>query len=309
MYQDASEQNEQSIILEQATYTNSYSVFVPWANSIAFKVNSFRYQEQRTSMRIAEDFLANLGFVRDDLENEASIQTYFSSIGTAMLSFASLEDNAQFKKIKLPVPTPLKMSLENLIKSRRSQRQYTGDSISLQYTASIIKAAMGITTTNEVSIGVNASTSMSYRAVPSAGGLFPIELTLVALNVDELEKGIYQYNPSEDSLVKLHDSASVDALLECFSVPEELISIQRAGFICLLIGSAPKAMYKYGNRGLGFTLHEVGGISQNIHLAVTSLGLGSVDCAGYFNNEAHQVLKLDGIYKHLFHTIVIGVSQ
>lgn len=309
MNQDVSGQNEQSIILEQATYTNSYTAFVPWANSIGFKINSFRYQEQRSSMRIAEDFLANLGFSRDDVESESSIQAYFGSIGTAMLSFANLEDNDQFKKVKLPIPAPLRMSLENIIKDRRSQRQYTGDSIPLQYAASIVKAAMGITTTNEVNIGVNVSTSISYRSVPSAGGIYPIELYIVSLNVNKLEKGIYQYNPSEDSLVKLYNHNKVDKLLECFSVPEDLISIKRSGFICLLIGTAPKAMYKYGNRGLGFTVHEVGGISQNIHLAVTSLGLGSVDCASYFNDEAHQILKLDGIYKHLFHTIVIGVSQ
>lgn len=309
MKPDVLGQNEQSKILEQATYTNNYTAFVPWANSIGFKINSFRYQEQRSSLRIAEDFLANLGFSRDDVESESSMQAYLGSIGTTMLSFASLEDNDQFKKVKLPVPAPLRMSLENIIKDRRSQRQYTGDSISLQYAASIIKAGMGITTTNEVGIGINASTSISFRSVPSAGGIYPIEMYIVSLNVDKLEKGIYQYNPAEDSLVKIYSNDKVDKLLESFSVPEDLISIKRSGFICLLIGTAPKAMYKYGNRGLGFTLHEVGGISQNIHLAVTSLGLGSVDCASYFNDEVHQVLKIDGIYKHLFHTIVIGVSQ
>ena len=77
MKPDVSGRDEQSIILEQASYTNSYSAFVPWANSISFKINSFRYQEQRLSMRIAEDFLANLGFTRDDVESECSMQTYF----------------------------------------------------------------------------------------------------------------------------------------------------------------------------------------------------------------------------------------
>ncbi|MBA3537314.1 MAG: SagB/ThcOx family dehydrogenase [Tatlockia sp.] len=303
------EQDEQSQILEQATYSNNYSPFIPWANSIGFKINSFRYQEHSLSMRLAEDFLANLGFTRDNVESECSIQTYFDDIGKTLLSFPSLEDNQQFKKINLAKTAPLKLSLENLIKNRRSIRHYTGDSVSLDYVASIVKAGIGVTSTCEVSLGKNSSTSLSLKAAPSAGGIYPVELYLVSLNIDKLEKGIYQYNPSEDCLVKLYQHETVNKLLECFSVTEDLISIKRAAFICLLIGSAPKLMYKYGNRGVGFTIHEVGSISQNIHLAVTSLGLGSVDCASYFNDEAHRVLNIDGIYRHLFHTIVIGVSQ
>lgn len=309
MKSDISDQDEQSIILEQASYTNSYSAFIPWANSIGFKVNSLRYQEQRLSTRLAEDFLANLGFTRDDVESECSMQTYFESIGSAMLSFSSIEDNDQLKKIKLPNGAPLRMSLENLIRDRRSVRQYTGDSIPLNYAASIIKAGLGVTSTQEISLGQTATTSLSFRAVPSAGGIYPTELYLVSLNVDRLEKGIYQYNPAEDCLVRLYGNDAVEKLLNCFSVPEDLISIKRSGFLCLLIGSAPKSMYKYGNRGLGFTIHEVGSISQNIHLAVTSLGLGSVDCASFFSDEAHRLLNLDGVFRHLFHTIVVGVSQ
>lgn len=305
----SSEINKQAIILEQATYTNNYSAFVPWSNSIGFKINSFRYQEQRLTMRIAEDFLANLGFTRDNIESECSMQMYFDDIGKAMLSFSGLEDNQQFKKIPLPKVAPLKMSLENAIKNRRSVRQYTGDNVPLTYVASIIKTTFGITATNEVSLGSDSTATLNFRSVPSAGGLYPADLYIVSLNIDNLGKGIYQYNPTEDCLVKIFNNDTVDELLKSFSVTEDLISIQRAGFICLLIGSAPKSMYKYGNRGLGFTIHEIGGLSQNIHLAVTALGIGSVDCASYFSDEAHHILKIDGIYRHLFHTIVVGISQ
>lgn len=303
------EQDEQSKILEQATYTNNYAAFVPWSNSISFKINSFKYQEQRQTMRIAEDFLANLGFTRDNVESECSMQPYFDDIGKTILSFSGLEDNQQFEKIYLPNAAPLSMSLNNVIKNRRSIRQFTGDCISLEYVASIIRAGLGVTSEDEVSVGQTSTATLSYRASPSAGGIYPNELYIASLNVDKLAVGIYQYNAAEDCLVKIYNEDTVNALLNTFSTKEDQISIRRAGFICLLIGSAPKSMYKYGSRGLGFTIHEIGAISQNIHLAVTSLGIGSVDCASYFNDEAHRILQLDGIYRHLFHTIVIGVSQ
>lgn len=303
------EQDEQSKILEQATYANNYAAFVPWSNSISFKINSFKYQEQRQTMRIAEDFLANLGFTRDNVETECSMQPYFDDIGKTILSFSGLEDNQQFEKIYLSNVAPLSMSLDKVIKNRRSIRQFTGDSVSLEYVASIVKAGSGITVEDEVSVGKSSTTTLSYRTAPSAGGIYPNELYIASLNVDKLAVGIYQYNALEDCLVKIYNKSTVDKLLETFSTKEDQISIKRAGFVCLLIGSAPKSMYKYGSRGLGFTIHEIGAISQNIHLAVTSLGIGSVDCASYYNDETHRILNLDGIYRHLFHTIVIGVSQ
>lgn len=302
-------QDDQAFVIEQAVYSNGYTAYIPWSNSIGFKVNAFRHQEQTYSIQIAHDFLANISFVRNDVESECSMQTYFESTGTVMLSFSSLEDNKQFKKIELPDAAPLRMSFDSIIQRRRSIRQYTGDSVSLSYLASIIKASMGITTTQEVNLMSGGTTSMSYRATPSAGGVYPVELYVVALNIEKLEQGIYQYNAAENCLVNIHNKEIALKLLESFSVQEDQISIKRSGFIGLLIGTPDKAIHKYGNRGLGFTFHEVGAISQNIHLAATCLGLGSVDCASYYNDEAHRILRIDGIHKNLLHTVVVGVSQ
>ncbi|MFC3909013.1 SagB/ThcOx family dehydrogenase [Legionella dresdenensis] len=296
-------------ILEHATYTNGYSPFVPWSNSIGFKVQSLRFQEKHSSSSIAEDFLANIGFTRNDIESECSMQTYLESVGSVMLSFSCTEDNNHLRKIALPQSVPLKMSLDSVLKSRRSIRQYTGDSISFEYLATVARAALGITSTSEVNLNDGSSTSINLRTQPSAGGIYPTELYIACLNVKKLDRGIYQYNPVEDCLVQLFDEKDTLKLLECFSVQEDQISLSRASAICLLAGSAAKSMYKYGNRGLGFTLHEIGSISQNIHLAITALGLAGVDCASYYNAEIHNLMKFDGIYKHLFHAIVIGVGR
>lgn len=299
----------EATLVEQSTYQNGYSTYVPWSKSIGFKVNSVKLQEQSTQSNLAEDFLSNMGFVRDNVESDYSIRAFLEPAGTVMLSLAHQEDNNHLEKITLPPSVPLKMSLDSVIKARRSVRQYTGDKVPLMYLATILRTACGVTANNTVELYNNNSATLSFRASASAGGIYPTEIYIAALNVDKLPRAIYQYNPIEDCLVKLYCKDTVEKLLKNFCIPEDQIAIERAGFICLLSGSAAKCMNKYGNQGLGFTLHEIGSISQNIHLAVTAVGMGSVDCASFYVNEMQKTLNMDGIYKHLFHTIIVGISK
>lgn len=299
----------QASILEQATYQNGYSAFIPSSKSIGFKVHSIKFQDHAASIRLAEDFLTNLGFCNNDLESEYSVLSFLLPAGTVMLSLNNQEDNNHIKKIPLPKSAPLKMAFDDVIKSRRSIRHYTGDKVPLTYLATVLRISQGISSTSNVDLQNGATTNISFRTIASAGGIYPIDIYVAALNVDGLEKAIYQFNPLEESLIKLYDNTIVDQFLTTFATTEKQISLKQAGFICLLVGTASKSMHKYGNLGLAFTLHEAGSISQNIHLAITALGLGSVDCASYLSNEAHKTLKLDGVYKHLFHTIIVGTSQ
>jgi SagB-type dehydrogenase family enzyme len=303
------EKNLQANLLEQSTYQNGYSAYVPWSKSIGFKVHSMRLQEQAVNSHLAKDFLANLGFTRNDMESEYSIRSFLEPTGTVMLSLTHKEDNNHLEKVSLPASVPLKMALDVVMKARRSIRHYTGDKVPLVYLATILRSACGITSSNEMDLNNGSSATLNFRSSASAGGIYPTDLYIVALNVEKLDRAIYQYNPTEDCLVKLFNKEAVENLLNAFSITEDQISIQRSGFICLLTGSAAKSMHKYGSQGLSFTLQEVGSISQNIHLAVTALGMGSVDCASFYLNEVHYALNMDGIYKHLFHTIIVGISQ
>lgn len=299
----------QMIALEQAVYCNGYTTYIPNNEAIGFKLYTTKQYDRNSAQKLADDFIVNLGLYKNDIESEHSILSFLLAAGTNMLSHTNREDNDHLTKIALTKSLALKMGIEDVIKSRRSIRHYTGDRVSLAYLSTILRLAYGITQESETRLHNGATAMLAARSCASAGGIYPIDIYVAAINVNGLEKGIYQYNPSEDALYKHHDENSLNKLLNCFSTSEEQITLKRAGFICLLVGSAAKSMQKYGNLGLAFTLHEIGSISQNIHLAVTAIGLGSVDCASYYRNQAHQILCLDGLYQHLFHTVLIGTTQ
>jgi SagB-type dehydrogenase family enzyme len=299
---------EKASIIEQSTYQNGYGILTKRATSIGFKVNTLKTTQCNSITKLSNDFIVNLGMQRNDNESQHSILSYLMPNGSMMLSQTNQEDNDDFEKHTLPTSISLKMSLENTLKQRRSKRHFTGDKAPLNYLATILRAAYGITGSTEANHTRSEPINLNLRTTPSAGGIYPIDLYIAALNIDGIKQSIYQYNPTEDKLIKLYTEAHVEKLLNAFATNEEQINLRRSAFICLMIGSPEKSMRKYGNLGLSFTLHEVGSISQNIHLATTALGLGSVDCASYYRDEAHKVLNIDGLYMNLLHTIIIGVS-
>src|SRR5579864_9441729 len=126
--------------LEHAVFYNSYSGFIPNRRSIGFKTHALRLQEASPPFLLADDYIANLGFVRDDLESEHSMRSFLMPAGIDMLSLVNQEDTSYLKKIKLPTNVPRKMALDAVIKKRRSLRHYTGDKIPLAYLATVLRA-------------------------------------------------------------------------------------------------------------------------------------------------------------------------
>ncbi|PKL72899.1 MAG: dehydrogenase, partial [Methanobacteriales archaeon HGW-Methanobacteriales-2] len=85
------------------------------------------------------------------------------------------------------------MSVDQAIQNRRSVRTFSTTALTLQDVSQLLWASQGIT-----------DSERNYRAAPSAGHVFPMEIYLVTGNnsVKELEAGIYHYNPFNNTLEK-----------------------------------------------------------------------------------------------------------
>lgn len=301
---DISEMDLMNIVM----CNNGYNLKTPWAKSIGFRPNSLKYAEQEKFQQVALDFLVNSRLKRSDRELESSIESYLEDSGIAMLAKMPYEDLSNYQKINLVDGPSLDLDLGSTINQRRSSRAFTQDKISFGYLSTILRAANGISAEAEVPLNmINREVSLYFRTVPSGGGLYPITAYIAVLNIDGLEQGIYRYHPYTDSLYLTIDKTGIDKIMAACSIPESFISISRSSCIVLFMGSPWKSMRKYGARGMRFMLHEVGSISQNIHLSVASLGLGSVDCGSYYDEEIHNLMGVDGVNNAFLHAIIIGV--
>jgi SagB-type dehydrogenase family enzyme len=292
----------------QAVDINSTKELALWVDGTALCTAGLRYRALSFSQmtRLAEDFLINTRNVRDNRESEASILHYFEDVNTFVLSLSESTEIGDLRTFRLPDSVPLRMELGDAIRHRRSHRLFTGDPVPLDYLATVIRSAIGKTGEADVELATGQHATLQFRSTPSGGKLFPVELYVAALNVTKLKKSVYRYDAGRDALVEVGEADVVDRLVASISTPEEILSASRANALLLLIAKPWRTMRKYGARGMRFVFMEAGYIAQNIHLACTGLGLASVDCASVYDDEAHEALKMDGLFETLVHIVVFG---
>ncbi|SRR5579883_419841 len=300
-------EKQDSYLLSSAIYENSYSAMVPWLHSIGLQNHGLHFRENSRHYSLAEDYLINSKNVRHDLEFDHSVRKYLEDTGVTMVSLSGQEELSH-QKITLPESVPLNLALSEAMRLRRSKRHFTGDAIPLNYLATLLRASNGISYQSRVQLMNGGNVTLHARTVSSAGALYPIDIYFAPLNVNPIAKGIYHYHPRADAVTAIDDEKSIKKLLKTFSAPEEFISISQAAVIVVITAKPCKTTRKYGERGLRFVLHEAGSISQNIHLAVAGLGLGSIDCASFYDDEMATALNLNSQFEIPLHSIIIGVD-
>jgi len=295
-------------LLNAAVWGDSYDIYNT-ADALGFKTNSFHHAVLSPTQRLSEDFLVNSRLRRHDPELNNSIEMYLEDAGVSMISLLGNEDMHANQCLSLPESIPLHLEVGAALVRRRSARQYTGDKISCSVLATIIRSAMGVTASAEITLEDESQVRLHFRSIPSSGGLYPLDLYIVVIHVQGINPGIYRYLPKQDQLIKVADQDSIPGILDACSVSDDSINCSRANALFLLSGQAWRCMRKYGNRGMRFLFQECGAIAQNINLAVTALGLGSVECGGFYDDEVNKLLKLDGVFNAFLHAIVVGVSE
>ena len=202
-------------------------------------------------------------------------------------SLKQTEAANKIKTIKLPPPMVKgKISLEEAIKKRRSERDFQDRALTLRQVSQILWAAQGITEERGFK-----------RAAPSAGALYPLELYLVVKKVKELEAGVYHYRPANHTLDLMlrgnYQTSLAEACLGQMFIAEAPVSL-------VIAAEYERTTAKYGKRGLRYVHVEVGHVGENICLQVVALGLGTVTIGAFWDEEVSRRLSLPKNYKSLY---------
>ena len=181
------------------------------------------------------------------------------------------------------LPSPLlagRMSLEEAIATRRSVREFTDKSLTLKEISQLCWAGQGIT-----------DPGGRFRAAPSAGALYPIELYLVTAD------GIDHYQP-ENHRLKTHLTGDVRRLLQRAALNQEAIGDAP---MCVVVAAVVKrTARKYGERAERYCFIEAGHVAQNILLQATALHLAGVPVGAFADEKVTTVLKLPKDHRVLY---------
>jgi|SaaInl4_150m_RNA_FD_contig_31_1520276_length_3142_multi_5_in_0_out_0_2 SagB-type dehydrogenase family enzyme len=161
-------------------------------------------------------------------------------------------------------------SLEQTLAQRRSHRTFAETPLTLAQLAQLLWAGQG------------RSGDYDGRTAPSAGGVHPLRLHVVAGRVDDLEPGVYRYRPATHDLETLA-SGDMRAELRDATGHQECLG---EGAADIVIGAAAgPTRERYGERGLRYLHMEAGHVGQNVALQATALGL-AVTTVAAFDDEA-----------------------
>jgi len=184
--------------------------------------------------------------------------------------------------IKLPGPSLRgKVSVEEAMSRRKSVRDFSEQALKLEEVSQILWACGG---------RAYDSVTSATRTYPSAGGLYPLEIYLVAGNVESLEKGFYRYHWKDHS-INLLKRGDIRSALARAALGQMFIQTAPASVVITAVYSKTKRFY--GERGEVRYVHmDSGHAAQNVYLEAVSMGLGTVAVGAFHDRRVKEVLGL-----------------
>lgn len=178
------------------------------------------------------------------------------------------------------------MSLEEAIKTRRTERTFSNTPLTFKQISQLAWAGQGITEEGE---------NAFKRAAPSAGALYSIDVFYVIGDncVEGMMAGIYKYIPNTHSFefVRMGDwriPIAEASLYQMFQADAPLNVVMTAEYA--------RSTVKYGDRGVQYSHMEVGLISENILLQGVALGLKTCIIGAFYDDVIQDIMQVPEDY-------------
>jgi SagB-type dehydrogenase family enzyme len=145
--------------------------------------------------------------------------------------------------------------------------------------------------------GQGISHSSGKRTAPSAHALYPLSLYLVAGESDDLETGLYLYEPRAHALDTVGHG---DLRQELYGAAlEDQPWVRDCAGLIVIAGDVAGTITEFahqppdGLRGQRYLYMEAGAAAENIALQAAELGLGTVVVGGFDDERVKEVMGVD----------------
>lgn len=184
--------------------------------------------------------------------------------------------------MKLPAPRQTsRIPLEEALLRRRSVRAFAPTPLGDLEHAQLLWAAQGIT-----------DHAQGYRAAPSAGALYPLEIYLAT------HAGLFRYQPTPHALEAI-TSRDLRATLCEAALGQEMV--RDAPSVFVLVGVQARTARKYGEaRAERYVQLEAGHAAQNLLLQAVALDLAAVPVGAFDDDDVRRGLGLPASHQPLY---------
>jgi SagB-type dehydrogenase family enzyme len=178
------------------------------------------------------------------------------------------------------------MPLIEAIRNRRSRRNFTQESLTLEELSFLLWVTQGVE--KLVHNGL-----VTIRTVPSGGAMHPFETYLLINRVNGISPGLYRYLALNHKLLKLYsEGTDLPSRINEASNGQNFIGESAVVFIWTV--RPYRTEYRYGDDSLKDILISVGHICQNLYLACESIGAGTCAIVAYNQRLLDSLVGVDG---------------
>jgi SagB-type dehydrogenase family enzyme len=181
-----------------------------------------------------------------------------------------------------------------VIRERKSIRNFSNQPISKTYLSCLLWAAQGIT---------RISSGFEFRSAPSAGALYPVETYIVIHSVESIPSGVYHYSIRSHELEQIKKGDFRKEITHA-ALDQDMANTACVVFVWTAVFERSK--WKYKQRAYRYVYLDAGHIAQNLALAATALNLGSCQIAALYDDEANDLLGVDGTDESVLYMSVVG---
>jgi SagB-type dehydrogenase family enzyme len=206
--------------------------------------------------------------------------------------------NLNRRALHLPRPSFPQITLAEALLARRSERGFGPGEVTLLELATVLHAGYGVTHP------AGPDDPQPLRTVPSGGALYPLEVYVVPARVQDLEPGLYHFDPLRHVLEACSPAASPLEVLTDAAIYPEIVAGCSA--TVLVTGMFWRSRFKYGLRGYRFVLLEAGHLAQNVLLACEGLRLAAVPLGGFYDRPLDDLLGADGVNESILYAVCLG---
>jgi SagB-type dehydrogenase family enzyme len=156
--------------------------------------------------------------------------------------------------------------------------------IRLETLAHLVYCTAGITGVLRTENG-----SVHFRANPSAGGLYPVELYFAVRDCQGLPDGLYYFHPLLCGAMPVATSVDWQRMAHLFADTE---TVATSRLLFFFAGAFKRSLWRYKERSYRRILLDAGCLVANVQAQASALGLASRLLGGFRDAELEELLDL-----------------
>jgi len=203
--------------------------------------------------------------------------------------------------LRTPLPAQSLQGVTALAARRHSVRSFARRSLSLSTLGALLRASYGIVELAPMPLG--GAGRFLRRSVPSAGGLYPLELYLLTQGVEGVPDGVHHLDVLGESLECVRPGDWRAGAAEAFYTWPYMAE---ANAVVCFAAVFDRCQARYGPRGYRYILLESGHAAQNLCLAAAEHGLGTLCMGGYRDTVLNPMLGLAPEREGVVYAVALG---